>query len=222
MTDSSGRAAPAGALVVRPGGSERARYHSPLREGQAAATSARILEAAVAILQAGGSLTYGAVAARAEVKQRTVYRHFPTREDLESAVWQWILDHLTHVDFSAATLEQLVAALHRSFAGFDAGAPLIQAMLCSAEGQRVRLHQQPGRRAMFEACLDAAVPGLDPQDRLAAAAALQVLYSASAWDQLRTFWGMAAPQSADVIELAIRALVDGLRLRTSPPKEETE
>jgi AcrR family transcriptional regulator len=188
-----------------------ARYHSPLREEQSAATHARILEACVALLQAGGSLTYGAVAAKARVQDRTVYRHFPTKEDLETAVWNWILEHVTHVDFSSATADDLIDSMRRSFAGFDAGAPLIQAMLHSQEGLDVRLRQQPARQSMFEACVDQASPGLDPQTRRRAAAALQVLYSATAWDQLRSFWGMTGSEAADVIEMAIRSLFVGLR-----------
>jgi hypothetical protein len=49
--------------------------------------------------------------------------------------------------------------------------------------------------------------------RLAAAAALQVLYSAASWELLRSFWGMDAPEAANVIELAIRSMIAGLQLR---------
>jgi AcrR family transcriptional regulator len=191
------------------------RYSSPLREEQAAATHTRIVEACIAILQTGGTLTYGAVAAQARVQERTVYRHFPTKDDLESAVWAWILEHLTHVNFSANTLDDLIAFLRKSFNGFDAGAPLIQAMLRSPEGLNVRLRQQPSRQAMFETCVNQAVPDLEPRIRRQAAAALQVLYSATAWDLLRSFWGMDGSQAADVIELAIRSLLDGLRTRVT-------
>jgi AcrR family transcriptional regulator len=189
------------------------RYSSPLREEQAAATHARIVEACIAVLQAGGNLTYAAVAHQARVQERTVYRHFPAKEDLEAAAWAWILEHLTHVDFSPRTLEELILFLRKSFSGFDAGAPLIQSMLRSPEGLKVRVRQQPARQAMFEACVRHELPDVDPVLCRQAAAALQVLYSATAWDQLRSFWGMAGPQAADVIELAIRSLLDGLRAR---------
>src|SRR5580700_10545912 len=132
----------------------KAAYHSPLREEQAAATRARIIEACVSVMQAGGELTYAAVAAAAGVQERTVYRHFPTRSDLQTGLWEWILAHLTHVDFGARTTDDVVSAMRRSFAGFDAGAPLIQAMLHSPQGLEVRMGQQEKRRAMFEACVD--------------------------------------------------------------------
>lgn len=192
-----------------------AAYHSPLREEQAAATRDRIVKACVAIMQTGGDLTYAAVAAQAGVQERTVYRHFPTRSDLQSGLWSWILDHLTHVDFSASTTDELVSAMRTSFAGFDAGAPLIQAMLHSPQGLEVRMRQQPQRRAMFQACADSALAGAPPDTRLAVAAALQVLYSAPSWELLRSFWGMDATQAADVIELAIRSLLAGMQVGVS-------
>jgi AcrR family transcriptional regulator len=191
----------------------RAAYHSPLREQQAAATRARILDACVAIMERGGDLTYAAVASEAGVQERTVYRHFPARIDLQSGLWSWILEHLTRVDFSAKTTDELVAHVHRSFAGFDAGAPLIQAMLHSPQGLEVRLGQQAQRRAMFEATVANVIPTAPADARRAAAAALQVLYSAPSWELLRSFWGMDAAEASEVIEMAIRAMLAGLQLR---------
>jgi len=190
----------------------RGSYHSPLRESQAAATRERIVEACVALMRRGADLTYAAVAAGAGVQERTVYRHFPRKEDLEAALWDWIVAHITHADFAARDEEQLVAAMRDSFTGFDAAAPLIQAMLHSPEGLGVRRRQQPMRRAMFEACVDSAVPGAPPQVRERAAAVLQVLYSAASWDLLRSFWDMDATEAADTIELGIRGLLTGLGL----------
>jgi AcrR family transcriptional regulator len=195
----------------------RGTYHSPLRASQAAATRERIVEACVALMRRGADLTYASVAAEAEVQERTVYRHFPKKEDLEAALWNWIIQRLTHADFVARNEEQLVAAMRESFAGFDADAPLIQAMLHSPQGLDVRRRQQPARRAMFEACIDSAVPGASPQVRDRAAAALQVLYSAASWDLLRSFWGMDATEAADVIDLGIRSLLSGLRLHVHRP-----
>ena len=186
-------------------------YHSPLRASQAAATRERIVAACVALMHRGADLTYASVAAEAGVQERTVYRHFPKKEDLEAALWDWIVQRLTHADFAARDEEQLVAAMRESFAGFGADARLIQAMLHSSPGLEVRRRQQPMRRAMFQACADSAVPGAPPQVRAHAAAALQVLYSAASWDLLRNFWDMDATEAADTIELGIRSLLSGLR-----------
>jgi len=189
----------------------RGAYHSPLRESQAAATRERIVAACVALMQRGDDLTFAAVAARAGVQERTVYRHFPRREDLEAALWGWIVQNLTHADFAASGEEQLIAAMRRSFAGFDADAALIAAMLHSPQGLDVRRRQQPKRRAMFEACADGVIPGAPQAVRGRAAAVLQVLYSAASWDLLRSFWDMDASEAADAIELGIRCFLTGLR-----------
>jgi AcrR family transcriptional regulator len=194
----------------------RAAYHSPLRQEQAAATRARIIQACLSIMEAGEDLTYGAVAAAAGVQERTVYRHFPAKADLEAGLWDWILENLTHADFRARTEDELVAAMRGSFAGFDAGAPLIQAMLHSRQGLAVRTGQQPQREAMFRACADATVPGAPAEVRTRVAAALQVLYSASAWEVLRSFWDMDASEAAATTELAIRAMLAGLRAAHAP------
>jgi AcrR family transcriptional regulator len=190
----------------------RGTYHSPLRASQAAATRERIVEACVTVMRRGADLTYASVAAEAGIQERTVYRHFPKKEDLENALWDWIVQRLTHNDFTVRDEEQLVATMRESFAGFDAGAPLIQAMLHSSQGLNVRRSQQPARRAMFEACVDSAAPGLPPQVRDRAAAVLQVLYSAASWDLLRNLRDMDAAEAADAIELGIHGFLSGLRL----------
>ncbi len=69
---------------------------------------------------------------------------------------------------------------------------------------------------MFRACADAVMPGAPAQDRTRLAAALQVLYSASAWELLRSFWGMDAAEAAGTVEVAIRAMLAGLRAAHGP------
>jgi AcrR family transcriptional regulator len=162
-------------------------------------------------MQTGAELTYSNVAEAGGVQERTVYRHFPTKSDLEAGLWNWIIEHLTYADLAARNEDELVQAMRTSFEGFDGGAPLIQAMLHSPQGLEIRLRQQDRRRAMFEATVEDAVPETPPAVRTSAAAALQVLYSAAAWELLRSFWGMDATQAGDTIELAIRALLAGLR-----------
>ena len=63
-------------------------YASPLREEQLAETRRRILDAGIQVLAKGGpeELTIPRVAQRARVAVRTVYRHFPNKDDLVAAV----------------------------------------------------------------------------------------------------------------------------------------
>src|SRR3954466_3603430 len=59
-------------------------YRSPLRGEQQQQTRERILEAAIALIAEDGlaELTVPGVAERAGVSLRTVYRHFPAKDDL--------------------------------------------------------------------------------------------------------------------------------------------
>ena len=190
-------------------------YHSPLRDQQRSDTSERILEACSDLVAAGKELTFAAVARAAGVQERTVYRHFATKEDLEDAFW-W--SHEEHVSgpgtFDAQTLDELVANMKRSFAGFDANTAMVEAMLSSRQGMRLRLRGNDARRKMMLRCVDAAVPGLEARTLHRAAAAAQVLYSAPSWQMLRTFWGMDAVEASAVVEQALSALAEGLRRRT--------
>ena len=69
-----------------------ARYDSPVRERRKAETREQILQAVGKRLEAGGveDLSFGEVAAEAGVGERTVYRHFPTKEALLGAFWTWV------------------------------------------------------------------------------------------------------------------------------------
>jgi len=193
-------------------------YHSPLRAEQAAGTRSRIVEACVGLIRSGRELTVGAVAEAAGVQERTVYRHFATKEALEAAVWTWIVENLTQAELTASSEDELVNAMRRSFAGFEAGAALIEAMLHSRQGLTIRQSQQTARRAMFERCAQAAVPDADSERHTRLAAALQLLYSATAWEQLRQFWGTDAEAAADIVETAIRLVLAGARHETTSAK----
>ncbi len=192
----------------------RRAYHSPLREEQTAGTRSRIVDACVGLIRDKRELTFAAVARRAGVQERTVYRHFSTKDALEAAVWRWIIENLTQADLTASSEDELVSAMRRSFTGFDAGAGLIEAMLHSPQGLAIRQSQQTVRRAMFERCARSAVPGAGDDTCTSLAATLQLLYSATAWDQLRSFWGMDAEAGADLVENAIRLLLAGARQET--------
>lgn len=194
-------------------------YQSPLRDRQRSDTSERILEACSDLVAAGKDLTFAAVARAAGIQERTVYRHFATKEDLEDAFW-W--SHEEHVSgpgtFDAQTLDELVANMKRSFAGFEANTAMVEAMLSSRQGMQLRLRGNDARRKMMLRCVDAAVPGLEARTLHRAAAAAQVLYSAPSWQMLRTFWGMDAVEASAVVEQALSALAEGLRRRTEMKK----
>ena len=70
---------------------ERKPYDSPVRRQRMEATRERILAAGVELVRGfktwdWSDLTFRAVAERAGVGERTVYRHFPTERALHAAI----------------------------------------------------------------------------------------------------------------------------------------
>ena len=186
-------------------------YHSPLREAQAAATAQRILEAVGVVLERGDEPTFAHVADAAGCQERTVYRHFPTKEDLAAAFWDWQYSLLGPRDWSLGTEAQLLALIDRSFRSFDEHPKLITAMLHTRHGRAARLSENDQRQAMAERCVDDAVPELHPDLRRQVAAATQLLFSAAAWEVLRDYWDMDGEEAAATVSLALTAMLEGLR-----------
>src|SRR5262245_6990337 len=109
-------------------------YHSPLRLAQTAATRRRILDALADLIEVGEDPTFGAVAAHAGVQERTVYRHFGTKDDLYRAFWEHVHEERIDASFSAGDLASLRQLVATSFGGFDRNPALVKAMLHSDEG----------------------------------------------------------------------------------------
>ena len=71
--------------------SKSRRYRSTLRAEQAKLTRSRIVDAAIQLAGVSNKTpSYTEIAAEADVSTPTVYRHFPTRDDLFAAVFERI------------------------------------------------------------------------------------------------------------------------------------
>lgn len=189
-------------------------YRSPLRDGQAAATRQRIGQAAADLLDEAGdpqSITFKAVAARAGVTEMTVYRHFPTRDDLLQGLWQQLNARMGPDIGMPASVEQLLAQHAALFAGFDAIAPQITASITTPQGREMRAALNDRRRRAFRAIVGEAAPHLRPEARTRAAAILQLLHSAHAWMSLREQWGLEGREAAAATRWAIDTLLENLR-----------
>jgi AcrR family transcriptional regulator len=68
--------------------------NSPRRRTDATKNRSRIIDAAQALVMTSDHLRLNEVAKRAGVGQGTLYRHFPTREDLLAAVYRHDVDEL--------------------------------------------------------------------------------------------------------------------------------
>lgn len=185
-----------------------------MRRAQTAATRERILEAMSSLLGESDSaetLTYRTVAARAEVTEMTVYRHFPTRDALLTGLWAWINARISPeigMPTSEASLTEQLAPL---FTGFDRMPAQIKASVLSPRGREMRAALDAERQRAFLAAIADATRGLDAQRRRRGAAVIQLLHSAYAWLSLREQWGLAGEEAAAAAAWVIRLILADLR-----------
>jgi AcrR family transcriptional regulator len=200
--------------MKKPKQTPKTAYGSSLRQEQAARTREKIEQAAAALIQGSHdpeAITYKAVAERAGVTQMTVYRHFPTREDLLRGLWRQLNARMGAGIGMPENAEELLTQHGALFAGFDKLAPQIVASVTTPQGREMRAAVNDRRRRAFRGIVEEAAPDLGPEARTRAAAVLQLLHSAHAWMSLREQWAMDGREAAAATRWAIDSLLQQLR-----------
>jgi AcrR family transcriptional regulator len=175
------------------------------------------MEGVARLLAAGHDLTFAKVATEAAVPERTVYRHFPTREALLAAVYAWANQRIGFDGQLPTSSAEAAALVRRVFPGFDEIAPVIRELLIAPEARPARLSSVEERQRVALAMVDGEVPGLDPATRRRLAAALQLMTTAGTWLTLRDYWGMDGEEAGETAALAVDLLVRGARARRRRP-----
>lgn len=189
-----------------------------MRQAQAELTREKIQRAIAEILDAGGaleSITFKAVAQQAGVTEMTVYRHFPTRQDLLQGLWEHLnrqMDPAVGMPVRAQELRDQ----HRSlFAGFDKIPSQIIASISTPQGREMRAALNKKRRKAFAAIVDDVADRLGHAEKTRAAAVLQLLHSAYAWASLREQWGLSGKGAGEATLWAIDTLLTDLKARNA-------
>ena len=195
-------------------------YNSPLRERQTEQTRELILQALTEQLAEGGLADFNipAVARRAGISVRTVYRYFPTRDALLAAVGDWIENRLIAVP-RPTTSDEIADRAEEAFASFDEHAQLMLAHIESDLGKAVLM---PGRKRRIEAhssALRDATAHLDPAAASAAAAIVSYLAGSLAWKTLREEFDMSGLESGVAVSWALRTLIADIRQRNDVAKQ---
>jgi AcrR family transcriptional regulator len=181
------------------------------RKQHAAATRAVIVRTARILLAARhpSAFSHEAVAAKAGIAARTVYRYFPTQADLVSAVWaQWTQDLSPRFPASPEEVPEWAARLFRCF---DKEAPVVRAWLAADTGQGTRRAEAVADRENWTHLLRPLVACLTPPERGRVIAAVRALCSASTWRELRGGGQLSGEGAAVAVEWATRALLESLR-----------
>jgi AcrR family transcriptional regulator len=194
---------------------ERRRYDSPLRQQRASETRDRIVTAGCEILQAAsirdwGALTMRAVAERAGVNERTVYRHFVNERGLRDAVMHRMEEH-AGIDLASLRLEDITDVAHRIFATVSAHPlpprPSLDPTLSEAS------HRQ--REALLRA-LAPHTEGWTEGDRTVAAAMFDVLWGVAPYERLVADWHLEQDQAVAGITWVIGLIEEAVRAGRRP------
>jgi AcrR family transcriptional regulator len=200
--------------------SSRAPYVSKLRERQKEQTARLILDTVARILADAelSAATIAEIARVAEVTERTIYRHFATREDLLRAFWKRELERIGGVSVTTPdTPEALCASIRRLFASLDANEGIVRAVLSTAEGRELRRPTNKARLQHMVSFLEIHAPKLDPEQRLSVAAGIVMVSSVPSWMFMRDNYEMdgvrAGEAAARTVEAILAAAKAGLVLR---------
>jgi AcrR family transcriptional regulator len=195
-------------------------YASPLRAEQANQTRERILEAFAEQVVDGGLADFSIerVAARAGVSPRTVYHHYPRRDDLLDAINDWIDQRFGASTLSPdTTAEELVTQIEEVFRLFDQHETLIRAQLMTRLGQSLRARGRTRRRPVVEQVVRDAAPGMPPAMQKQVAAVIHYLASSEAWRSFRDESGLSGAEAGRAVAWALRTLIGSLQAASTEP-----
>jgi AcrR family transcriptional regulator len=165
------------------------KYHSPLRQEQAAQTRERILAAASELVHSFPSwdwknLTAKAVGERAGVSERTVHRHFSSEQALRDAVLQALveesgvkLDALKLADF-----DDVVITMFKYLSSFAVSPDTSQ------DPSQTKMDAM--RMQVLLDAVAAATPDWKGDEQKLVAAVLDFLWQPATQDRLKLVWGL--------------------------------
>jgi AcrR family transcriptional regulator len=171
-------------------GPPRRGYDNRRRNEQSAQTRERIVAAATDLLRTSSirdwrALTVRAVAERAEVSERTIYRHFESERGLRDAVMHR-LEEEAGIDLDSLRLAEVAEYTERTLRHV------------STYPRKPRPELDPtltdAYRRQHEALVRAVAAEADDwpeEDRVVVAAVLDVLWSVTAYDRLEGDWKLA-------------------------------
>jgi AcrR family transcriptional regulator len=190
-----------------------------LREQNAAATRERILSAVASLIERGDAdeLTVPEVAEASGISLRTVYRYYPTRDELLEAAGRWIGSELMGHAYPE-TLDEVAETYRLGIAEFAERPGLVRALALSQLGRKVRGYRRRERLAAIRKVLEAEIPGLTEEELRRAEAVLAYLHNMLAFTTMHEENNLTAEQIGEAVAWAIRTLVDDLR-RTHQTKE---
>jgi AcrR family transcriptional regulator len=191
-------------------------YTSASRDRAKSDTRAAIMEAVVNVILKEGvhAFTVQNVADKAGVSHRTVYRHFPSREQLveglSDAVHESAVATGMVVPTNVAEMRTSVGPLFEQFSRMQ---DALRASVIAAVALGYQTAMQRRSSAAMVDMLVAAHPRLPREDLVEAAAVLRTIVSRYGWYVMRVDLELQPAQTSRAVTWAVGALLDDLKQR---------
>jgi len=187
-------------------------YNSPARRQRVAETRERIVAAGAALVREfttwdWDGLTFRAVAERAGISERTVYRHFPTERHLHDAVMARLEDEagITYEDVELANVASVTArffeSLHRFAVEETVHTPIGPAFVGADDRRRAALLRAVGAEA----------PDLTEGQQRIAAGLLDVMWSPASYERMARAWKLDDETAFGAVEWVMAKVVSAIR-----------
>lgn len=172
-------------------------YRSQLREQQAEQTRERIVEALLeqVVDTQRSDFSIAEVAARAGVSERTVYRHFPSREDLLGA----IDEHYQRLPQPRGpeSLADFPAHVDALYAWFDEHAEHVEAAHVAGIGRELHLHARARRGREVRETIDRMLAPLPARERRIVYAVVRCMFGSAIWRAMREEVGLSSEEARE-------------------------
>ena len=181
-----------------------------LRDQQKVRTHLQIVAAAAGLIREGGegAVTMRAVAARTGVTERTVYRHFKSRDVLLEALRQ-LVSELVGPQPAPRTPGELVERPRSYFLRLEQQGGLVRAYLQSQSRRKGRKRSvDKERNERMIRCVQTEMQYLDKRKLRRRAAIADLIASPYALEWMQQFWGFSAKEAGEAAAEALDILIN--------------
>lgn len=183
---------------------------SDLRSDHAGRTRVRIIDAGVAELLDGREPAMRAVAARANIGERTIYRYFPSLQDLHDALEEEVGPRMGVP--LCERFDDLPDYARSLYTVFHDNSALLVATVSAPWSLKYLNVSRVRNLAGMQALVDERFPDAPPHERRSVALTLRTLLSGSGWVYQHESCGASLDEAIKAARMTIDALSDRLEI----------
>lgn len=196
-----------------------------LRDQQAEFTRNKLMEAAKRVLDTHSldEFSIQKVAEEAGVSHRTIYRYYPSRQELLDAFTEWLEDTIApEKPAPPQNLDDLTRASRQVFDRFDEFAPYFRAsLLLSSRGEPIEPTSRSERDQRFRTLLAEVTDPLDEQQARQVYALIRHLLGIRTWQEFHDRFELRDGEAGEAAAWAVDVLIDALRSGSAPGQRGT-